>query len=88
MRYGHLRTDVNQYRKWAFGEAGNSVAVNDPRYEQRHVSRLYKRMRERQGHSKAIGAVARHLAESAFYVLQGQQPYRDPATDAGCAREV
>ena len=88
MRYGHLRTDVNQYLKWAFVEAGNSVAVNYPRYEQRPGSRLYKRMRERKGHSKALGAVARHLAAAAFYVLQGQQPYRDPATDAGCAREV
>jgi transposase len=88
VRYGNLRSDVNRYLKWAFVEAANSVAVNHPRYEQRHVSRLYLRLRERKGHSKAIGAVARHLAESAFYVLQGQQLYRDPAGHAGCAREV
>jgi transposase len=88
VRYGHLRSDVNRYLKWAFVEAANSVAVNHPRYEQRHVSQLYRRLRERKGHSKAIGAVARHLAESAFYVLQGQQLYRDPAGKAGCAREV
>lgn len=88
VRYGHLRSDVNRYLKWAFVEAANSVAVNHPRYEQRHVSQLYRRLRERKGHNKAIGAVARHLAEAAFYVLQKQQLYRDPALRAGCATEV
>jgi hypothetical protein len=61
VRYGPLRSDVNRYLKWAFVEAANSVAVHYPRYEQRHVSQLYKRLRERKGHAKAIGAVARHL---------------------------
>jgi transposase len=88
VRYGHLRSDVNRYLKWAFVEAANSVAVNYPRYEQRHVSRLYRRLRERKGHHKAIGAVARHLAEAAFYVLRKQELYRDPADAAGCATEV
>jgi len=88
VRYGPLRKDVNQYLKWAFVEAANSVAVNHLRCPQRHVSQLYQRLRERKGHNKAIGALARHLAESAFYVLQSQQPYRDPALKAGCAREV
>ena len=88
VRYGRLRPDVNQYLKWAFVEAANSVAVNHPRCSQRHVSQLYVRLRERKGHSKAIGAVARHLAEAAFYVLSRQQPYRDPAREAGCTTEV
>ena len=79
VRYGALRKDVNQYLKWAFVEAGNSVAVNYPRYEQRHVSQLYRRLRERKGHGKAIGAVARHLAEAAFHVLRRRQVYQDPA---------
>ncbi len=88
VRYGRLRPDVNRYLKWALVEAANSMAVNYPRYAQRHVSRLYARLRERKGHNKAIGAVARHLAEAAFHVLHGQQFYRDPAADAGGAREV
>lgn len=87
VRFGRLRPDVNRYLKWAFVEAANSVAVNHPRYSQRHVSQLYARLRERKGHSKAIGAVARHLAEAAFHVLHGQQLYRDPATEAGSATE-
>ena len=88
VRYGRLRPDVNRYLKWAFAEAGNSVAVNHPRYPLRHTSQLYLRLRQRKGHAKAIGAVARHLAEAAFHVLEGQQSYRDPAANAGGAREV
>ena len=88
VRYGALRQDVNQYLKWALVEAGNSVAVNYPRYEQRHVSQLYRRLRERKGHSKAIGAVARHLAEAAFHVLQRREVYRDPAAQRVVPAEV
>ncbi len=88
VRYGRLRPDVNQYLKWAFVEASNSVAVNHSRSSPRHASQLYTRLRARKGHSKAIGAVARHLAEAAFSVLSRQQPYRDPAAEAGCTTEV
>ena len=62
IRYGRLRPDVNRYLKWAFSEAGNSVAVNRKRYPDRHVSLLYNRIRHHRGHAKAIGAVARHLS--------------------------
>ncbi len=72
---------MNRYLKWAFAEAGNSVAVNYQRCPERHVSQLYFRLRQRKGHSKAVGAVARHLAEAAFYVLNRQEAYRDPTAD-------
>jgi len=49
VRCGRLRCDANQYLKWAFVEAANSVAVNHPRYAQRHVSQLYKRLAGPQG---------------------------------------
>ncbi len=88
VRYGRTRPDVNRYLKWAFAEAANSVAVNHQRCPERHVSRLYFRLRQRKGHSKAIGAVARHLAEAAFHVLSRQEGYRDPAATAGRTREV
>jgi len=74
-RYGPLRSDVNQYLKWAFSEAGNSVAVNQRNCPYRHVSLLYNRMRSRRGHSTAIGAVARHLAEATYWILQKREPY-------------
>ncbi len=88
VRYGRLRTDVNRYLKWAFVEAANSVAVNHRRCPERHVSQLYDRLRQRKGHHKAIGAVARHLAEAAFHVLRRQEAYRDPVLERGCTSEV
>ena len=87
-RYGRTRPDVNRYLKWAFAEAANSAAVNYRRLPERHVSQLYARLRARKGHAKAVGAVARHLAEAAFHVLSRQQAYRDPTTATGRTREV
>lgn len=88
VRYGSLRADVNRYLKWAFSEAANSVAVNHVRCPERHVSQLYRRLRQRKGHPKAIGAVARHLAEAAFHVLRKEMEYRDPVLGPGRTSEV
>ena len=79
VRYGRLRPDTNRTLQWAYVEAANSVAVNHTRKPERHVSRLYQRIKERKGHGTAIGAVARHLAEATYYVLKRKEPYRDPA---------
>lgn len=84
VRYGPLRVDVNHYLKWAFAEAANSVAVNQRRRPDRHVSRLYLRVRQRKGHAKAVGAVMRHLAVSAYQVLRREEPYREPVPQKGC----
>jgi transposase len=86
VRYGRTRPDVNRYLKWAFAEAANSVAVNHTRLPERYVSQLYRRLREHKGHSRAVGAVARHLAEAAFHVLSRHEVYRDPTL--GRTREV
>jgi hypothetical protein len=64
-------------------EAGNSVAVNQARCSQRHVSELYRRLKARKGHATAIGAVARHLAEATFYLLNSNESYQDPSLCAG-----
>jgi transposase len=88
VRYGRLRPDVNRYLRWAFVEAANSVAVNHRRCPQRHVSGLYRRLNARKGHAKAIGAVARHLAEAAYWVLSCQEAYRDPLVKEGRSGEV
>ena len=77
-RYGGMRTESNQYLKWAFIEAANCVCLNRKKHPERTLSRLYERIRSRKGHGKAIGAVARNLAESAFWVLKKKEPYRDP----------
>ena len=62
-RYGKLRSDVNHYLKWAYSEAGNCVAINRKRLPDRHVSKLYNRLREKKGHAKAVGTVGRLLKE-------------------------
>jgi transposase len=78
-RHGQLRVDVNRYLKWAFAEAGNSISANHKKLPHRHVSAMYVKIRERKGHQKAIGAVARHLAEAVYYVLSTKKAYIDPA---------
>jgi transposase len=77
VRYGRLRPDTNRYLKWAFSEAGNSVAVNRKKWPYRHVSKVYARVRHRQGHAKAVGAVARHLAEATYWILTKKEQYRE-----------
>lgn len=82
-RYGSLRADVNRYLKWAFLEAANAIAMNAHRYPGQHVSRLYQRIKRKRGDQKAVGAVARHLAEATFWVLTKQEPYRQPVSATG-----
>ena len=76
--YGRLRLDINHYLKWAYMEAANSVSRNQRSLCYRHVGRLYQRVRYRRGHQKAVGAVARHLAEATYWVLTKGEPYSDP----------
>lgn len=80
VRFGPMRPEANQYLKWAFVEAANTAArySQHPRWRDRHVCRVYRRIRSRKGHAIAIGAVARHLSEAAFWVLTRQEPYREP----------
>jgi len=77
-RYGRLRADVSRYLKWAYVEAANVVALQQGRWESRHVVRLDRRIADRRGHPKAIGAVARHLTEASFWVLSRNEDYREP----------
>lgn len=77
-RYGQLRVDVNHYLKWAYSEAGNSIAVNHKRFPAKHVSMLYSRIRSKSGHAKAVGAVGRHLAEASFWILTKKVNYKEP----------
>ena len=44
------------------------------------------RIRQRKGHGKAVGAVGRHLAEAAYWILRKKEPYRDPGLRALGAR--
>ena len=81
-RFGPSRPDVNRYLKWAFVEAANAICIARGRVPHRHVSRLYERIARRKGHAKAIGAVARHLAEATFWILSKHESYREPKASA------
>lgn len=77
-RYGSLRSDVNRYLKWSYCEAANVICMNRRSKPHLHVSKLYERIRARKGHQKAIGAVARHLAEATYWVLTKKEVYKEP----------
>jgi transposase len=78
--FGKVRPDLNRYLKWALVEAANIVVINQGRWSSRHVVRLYGRIKERKGHAKAVVAVARHLAEAAYWILRKNEPYKEPGT--------
>jgi transposase len=78
-RFGPSRPDVNRYLKWAYVEAANAICLTRARAPRRHVCRLYERLAQRKGHAKAIGAVARHLAEATYWILSTQTSYREPS---------
>jgi len=77
-RMGQVGGDVNRTLKWAFVEAANLIVMQQRRLADTHVLRLYRRIRARKNHQKAAVAVARHLAEAAYWVLRKREAYREP----------
>jgi transposase len=77
-RMGQVCANVNRNLKWAFVETGNLVVINQRRLAGRHVVRLYQRIKRGKNHQKAVVAVARHLAEAAWWMLTKQEVYREP----------
>jgi len=77
-RMGQVCGNVNRNLKWAFVETGNLIVVNQRGLAGTHVVRLYQRIKRKKNHQKAVVAVARHLAEAAWWVLTKQEVYRDP----------
>src|SRR5258706_15992269 len=77
-RMGQVCSNVNRNLKWAFVETGNLVVINQKKFAGTHVVRLYQRIKRAKNHQKAVVAVARHLAEAAWWVLTKQEVYREP----------
>jgi transposase len=77
-RMGQVCGNVNRTLQWAFVEIGNLIVINQRRMSGAHVVQLYRRIKRAKNHQKAVVAVARHLAESAWWVLTKQEGYRDP----------
>ena len=77
-RMGQVCGNVNRNLKWAFVETGNLIVINQRGLAGTHVLRLYQRIKRGKNHQKAVVAVARHLAEAAWWVLTKQEVYREP----------
>jgi transposase len=77
-RMGQVCGNVNRNLKWAFVEAANLIVINQRRRAGTHAVRLYQRIKRRKNHQKAAVAVARHLAEAAWWILTKQEVYREP----------
>jgi transposase len=82
--YGRVRPDVNRYLKWALIEAANVIVLHQDRLADRHVVKLYQRVRMKKGHPKAVVAVARHLAEASYWILKRNEPYKEPTKKENC----
>jgi len=74
---GQVCGNVNRNLKWAFVETGNLIVINQHRLAGTHAVRLYQRIKRAKNHQKAVVAVARRLAEGAWWVLTKQEVYRD-----------
>jgi transposase len=77
-RMGQVCGNVNRNLKWALVESGNLIVINQRRLAGTHVVKLYQRIKRAKNHQKAVVAVARHLAEAAWWVLTKQEVYREP----------
>jgi transposase len=77
-RMGQVCGNVNRTLKWAFVETGNLIVINQRWLAGTHVVRLYQRIKRAKNHQKAVVAMARHLAEAAWWVLTKQEVYREP----------
>jgi len=84
-RLGRTRRECNRFLKWAFVEAAEVIVAHQESMAARHVVRLYRRVKNDKPdrHHKAVVAVARHLAESAWHILQRNQDYREPHPTPG-----
>lgn len=76
---GPTPRSANHFLKWAFIEAANVIVARQKTWSDKHVVQLYQRLKAHKGHGKAATAVARHLAESSWWILTKKQGYREPA---------
>ncbi len=75
-----MRKESNQFLKWAFVEAANVIVRvrHHPGWRNKHVVLVYERTAQRRGHAVAVGAMARHLCEAAYWMLIKGETYQEP----------
>lgn len=81
-RFGSVAPDVNRTLRWAFVEAANTVVRQRKHWQQRAIVRLYERLRAHKPAAVAKIAVARELAQAAFWMLTKKEVYREPSGSA------
>lgn len=75
---GPTSKQANHYLRWAFVEAADAILMHRRRFEGHHALKLYDRVKAGKCHGKAAVAVARHLAESSWWILRKREKYRQP----------
>lgn len=73
-----LRTQANKRLKHGFMEAANAVIRQQQTYSESRLIKKYRRLDENKPSGVAKGAVARMLAESAYWVWTKGEPYEEP----------
>jgi transposase len=76
--HGPSSKQSNHYLRWAFVEAAGCILMHRHRYAGQHALALYDRIKAKKCHGKAAVAVARHLAESSWWILRKAEKYRQP----------
>lgn len=67
---GPTSKQANHYLRWAFVEAADCILMHRHRFTGHHALGLYDRVKAKKCHGKAAVAVARHLAESSWWILR------------------
>lgn len=80
--HGPTSKQANHYLRWAFVEAAACIVMHKQQRKGQHVVELYERLKKQKCHGKAAVAVARHLAESSWWILSKKQAYRAPQLQA------
>ena len=76
--HGRTSPQSNHYLRWAFVEAADAILMHRKCYADAHVIELYDRLSKHKCHGKAAVAVARHLAESSWWILTKREQYGPP----------
>lgn len=76
--HGPTSRQANHYLRWAFVEAAGCVLMHRHQLSGHYALALYDRVKSRKCHGKAAVAVARHLAESSWWILSRRKSYQQP----------
>jgi transposase len=80
---GPTSKQANHYLR-AFVEAADCILMHRHLYAGQHALQLYDGVKAKKCPGKAAVAIARHLAESTWWILRKREKYRQPHAAVGC----